>query len=220
VTGNEMILDLMKRHVLWEDEEVERVREWPDGLALTTRLRHFVAGSDPQDWLVSREEWVDDVVVATRDDLIIEGQEERFGFLLLADSGDVYVNDPAAVAELGRRLADGMDPVGYAEILVQFHPYSSAVRAVLTEPDELRSRFGREDLPDVEPPRTERTPGGLTLTFSSSIRYARTIGGSPLLDLMEWTVKVPNGEPARWESRLVAESIRLDPLGPRPGMSP
>ena len=218
MTSNEVILDLIRRHVLWEGEGVERVREWPDGLALTTRFRHFVAGSEPEDWVVSREEWVDDVVIATRDDLIIHGQSERFGFLLLADGGDIYINDPAAVAELGRRLADGMDPVGYAQLLVQFHPYSSAVRAVVTEPDELRRRFGREDLPDVEPPRTRQTPDGLTLTFSSSTQHARPIVGS-LLDLMEWTVTVPPGQPAQWESRLATEGIRLEPLGPRPDAS-
>lgn len=219
MTSNAVILDLMKRHVLWDDEEVERVREWPDGLALTTRLRHFVAGSEPDDWLVSREDWVDDVVIATRDDLIIEGQPERFGFLLLSGGGDVYLNDEAAVAELGRRLADGIDPVAYAEILVQLHPYSSAVRAVLTESDQLRRQFGQDDLPDVEPPRTERTPEGLALTFCSSCRYFRLIGGSPLLDLTEWTVTVPVGEPARWKSHLAVEGLRLDPRGPRRGVS-
>ncbi len=218
MTSNEVILDLMQRHVLWDGEGVERVRNWPDGVALTTPLRHFVAGSEPDRWLVSREEWVDDVVVSTRDDLIIEGQAERFGFLLLTGGRDVYVNDPAATAELGGRLADGMDPVAYAQILVQFHPYSSAMRAVLTESDDLRRRFGREDLPDVQPPRIGQTAEGLTLTFSSSTQYVRMLGGAPLLDLTEWTVKVPTGEVAQWESRLVAKEIQLDPARLQPGL--
>jgi len=58
VTTNAVILDLMKRHVLWEDEEVERVRYWPDGLALTTSIgRHMVAGSDPNPRVAARHGW-------------------------------------------------------------------------------------------------------------------------------------------------------------------
>ncbi len=213
VTTNAVILDLMKRYVLWSDERVERVRNWPDGLALTTSLRHFVAGSEPDDWLIAREEWVSDVVIAVRDDLIICGQPERFGFLLLADGGEIYINDDAAIAELGRLLADGMAPVTYAQLLVHFHPYSSAVRKVLSRPDELRQLIGHEDVPDIEPPRVRQTPAGLTLTFSSTCQYRWPAEG-PLLDLMTWTVQVPAGEPAQWESRLVAQRIRLYP---RPG---
>jgi hypothetical protein len=211
MTSNQTILDLMKRYVLWQGEEVERVREWPDGLALATPFRHFAGGPEPESWSISREEWVKDVVVVTRDDLIVEGQAERFGFLLLTVGGNVYVNDPAAVAELGRGLADGMDPLGYAEILVQFHPYSSAVRGVFTETDELRRRLGRDEFPDVEPPRIQQTSGGVSVRFSSFARY-RPIGGSPLLDLTEWTVEVPTGEQARWQTRLFAEGVRLGPV--------
>lgn len=209
MTGNAVILDLVKRHVLWDNEPVERVKEWPDGLALTTPLRHFVAGSEPAEWLLSREDWVADVVIATRDDLVVEGTPERYGFLLLDGGGEVYLNDAAAVADLGRRLAEGMDPIGYAQVLVQFHPYSSATRAVLTEPDEVRRRFGDSALPEVDAPRVRQEPTGLTFTFASSIRYARSVGGAPLLDLKSWTVEVPNGEPAHWESRFVARELAL-----------
>lgn len=199
----------MGRHVLRPGEDVVRVKYWPDGLALATRLRHFNAGPEPADWTVSREDWVDDVVIAIRDDLIIEGEPERFGFLLLAGGGEVYLNDRDAVAELGRRLADGMNPVGYAEILVAFHPYSSATRAVVADADGLRRAIGHPDLPDVAPLRLRRDADGIALTFSSSSRYSRLPGGRPLLDITEWTVNVPSGEPARWESRRVAEGIRL-----------
>ena len=216
VTSNRAILELVQRHVLWDGEEVQRVREWPDGLALATSFRHFAGGPEPDAWAVSREAWVRDVVVVTRDDLAVEGQPERFGFLVLGSGDDVFLNDPAAVAELGGRLADGMEPAGYAELLVQFHPYSSAVRGVVTSPGELRLRFGRDHLPDAEPPRVRRTSAGLDLTFSSYARY-RGIGGSALLDVLEWTVEVPAGEPARWSTRPVAEGLRLDPVGPSSG---
>jgi len=219
VTTNAVIVDLMKRYVLRADEEVERARLWPDGLALTTSIgRHMVAGSEPGAWLVSQEEWVDDVVIADRDDLIVCGggnPPERHAFLLLADGGDVYVNDPAAVAELGRRLAGDINPTAYAELLVEFHPYSSAVRKVLSRPDELRQLIGHEDVPDIEPPRVRQTQAGLLLTFSSTCQYRWPLEG-PLLDLMTWTVQVPSGEPAQWKSQLVAQRL---PLDPRPGFS-
>jgi hypothetical protein len=213
VTSNETIAELIRRHVLAEAEQVVQVKNWPDGLAMATDLRHVVAGSEPAEWSISSEEWVDDVVIATRDDLIVEGQPERFGFLLLADGGDIYLNDKTAVAELGRRLADGMDPLGYAEILVAFHPYSSASRAVLTEPDGLRRMTGQSDLPDVEPMRLRRSLAGLLLTFWSFARYRRP-GGLPLLDLIEWTVGVPDDEPARWASRQIATGLKVDPSAP------
>jgi hypothetical protein len=212
VTSNETIVELVKRHVLHEDEQVERVRNWPDGIALATDLRHFVAASESDSWALSHESWVDDVVVATRDDLIIEGQPERFGFALLADGGDVYLNDKTAVGELGRRLDDGMQPLGYAEILVAFHPYSSATRAPLAEADGLRRVFGQPSLPDVAPMRLDRAPDGLTLMFSSYVRY-RWPGSAPQLDMLEWAVRVPVEGPASWESREIATGLALTDAG-------
>lgn len=216
MTSNEKIVELIERHVLQEGEQVSGVKNWPDGVAVaTTVLRHLVAGSEQAAWTISREPWVDDVVIAERDDLIVEGRSQRFGFLLLDDDADIYLNDPAAVSELGRRLTDGMDPSGYAEILVAFHPYTSAYCAVLTESDELRRVLGRPDLPDVDAIRLQRTPDGVRLTFSSFARY-RLVGAQELLDLLAWTVDVPTGEPARWTSRPTVTGLRLDPAGSVP----
>jgi hypothetical protein len=210
VTSNETIAELVGRHVLRAEEYLTRATSWPDGIALTTNLRHFVAGSEPADWAVSREPWVEDVVIAIRDDLIVEGQPERFGFLLLKGGGEIYLNDEAAVAQLGHRLADGMDPTGYAQIIVAFHPYSSAHRGVVTEVDGLRGALGQPDLPDVEPLQLHSSPEGLTLTFTSFARYTRP-GGFPMVDLLRWRVEVPPGEPARWSSATIAAGLRLDP---------
>lgn len=208
-TSNETILELLQRYVVRAGEETVRVKHWPDGIALTTQQRHFVAGPEPADWSISNEQWVDDVVIAIRDDIIIEGEPERFGFLLLAGGGDVYLNDPGAVADLGRRLATDLNPLGYAEILVGFHPYSSAKRAVVAESDGLRRAFDRADLPEIAPLQLRRDPAGVALDFTSYARYSRTPAGAPLLDLVEWTVTVPDGQPARWESRRTVEGIRL-----------
>lgn len=212
VTPNSVIVDLLKRHVLWEDEEATRVREWPDGMALATRLRHFVAGPETTEWLIGQEDWVADVVIATRDDLIVHGQPERFGFVLPVNGSAIYVNDAEQVAGLARRLPDGLNPMALAELLVQFHPYSSAIRAILTEPDELQQRYQREDLPPNQPFRTDRVHDGMILTFSSSVQYHQPIVGM-LLDLVDWTVTIPTGQSASWVSHLRAERIPLGTAG-------
>lgn len=211
MTSNETVLDLIKRYVLADGEDIEQVHNWSDGLALTTNRRHFVAGSEPDQWTVSREPWAADVVVAVRDDLLTHGSMQRFGFLLLSDGSDISLNDEHSVAQLGTRLIDGMDPLGYAEILVEFHPHSSAFRAVLSESDELRRLFSQPELPDVGPIQLERTAHGVICHFSSFARYARTLGSLPLLDISEWTVEVPAGVPARWTSKRVITGIRLGP---------
>ena len=210
MTSNDTILELITTHVLHDGEQVVRVKNWPDGLALTTDLRHFVAGSYPGDWSISRQAWVDDVVIATRDDLLVEGQPERFGFVLRTDGAAVYLNDAGAVGELGQRLADDLDPVAYAQILVAFHPYSSAYRGVLSEPGDMRRYLEQPDLPDVAPLRLRRSTEGVTLSFSSFVRYRRP-GQQPLLDVFEWTVHAASGEPARWQSRKTIEARVLEP---------
>jgi hypothetical protein len=208
---NDAIVDLLKRHVLWDDEPVTRVRDWPDGVAVTTQYRHFIAATTAQaEWLAGAEEWVDDVVVATRDDLVMTGQRERFAFLLLADGNEIYLNDKEAIGRLGRRLASGMDPAGYAEILVQLHPYSSAHRELLTTPDHLRRRYRQQDLPIAKPPSVREEPDGLRLTFTSSSQYRRP-GGWPLLDLHEWSVHIPTDGPVSWVSEVIGTGLRLDP---------
>jgi hypothetical protein len=204
-----VVADLFQRHVLWSGEEIEKIQEQYDELTLTTRLRHFVIGSERDDWRVGVDNGIRDVVIATRDDLVIHGQPERFGFLLLSDGRDVYVNDAESFADLGTRLLDGMDPIAYAELLVRFHPYSNATRAVLTRPHDLQRIYQRDDLPAVSPFRSHRTPHGVTLMFTSSIRYRRAATGT-LLDLADWTVTVPVEGPARWESRLTVAGILLD----------
>jgi hypothetical protein len=203
------MVELIRSHVLREAEQVVWVENRPDGISLATDRRHFVAGSASPEWSVSNEDWVDDVVIAIRDDVIVHGQAERFAFLVLSDGDCVYINDREAVADLGRRLVDGMDPVAYAQLLVAFHPYSSALGGVLTEADGLRRAFGQPDLPDVEPLRWQRAPDGLTLTFSSFVRYVRP-GESPMVDVLEWQVEVPPGQPARWTARNTETGLHLE----------
>jgi hypothetical protein len=108
----------------------------------------------------------------------------------------VRVTSNVVILDLLRRYVLSED-----EGIERFHPYSSATRAALTEPDELRRQFGRDELPVVEPFRLHWTPDGLALTFSSSIRYRQPTAGQ-LLDVMKWRVTSritsPPGGPHGW----------------------
>ncbi len=210
MTPNTVVIDLIKRHVLWAQEQIEDVQERPDGVVVRTGLRHFTAGSKPADWTVSRHDWVADVLIATRDDLIIHGQPERFGFLIpVSVSGEgepIFLNDIDQLAQLGRRLPESLDALAYAELVVQFHRYTSAIQKVLTEPEELRRRF---DLPDLPACAVQQGAGATVLRFASSLEYRRPVLGR-MLDIAQWTVTVPAGASARWESELIAQRIPID----------
>lgn len=212
MTSNERIVELMSRYVLAPDEEIVRVRDWSDGIAVTSARRHFVVGSESSEWAIGREPWVDDVVIATRDDVLVDGQQERYGFLIHADGRAIYLNDRVAVADLGGRCAAGMDPIAFAEILVEFHPYSAAWRRVIVEPDGLQRTFAQRDLPPVEPVRLLKSPLGAVMTFSSFARHRRA-DGTAELDILRWTVEIPPEQPARWKCVPYISQLELEPQG-------
>lgn len=203
-----VLTDLMTSHVLDGDETITDFEERPDGATVATEHRRFTVTYEPDRWAVGREPWLSDLVIATRDDVHVHGQPERFGFLIPTGAEEIFVNDADAVARLGANLLDGMHPVGYAELLVQFHPYSSATRNVLVATDDLREMFALADLPDVTPLELAHDGDAATLTFESCVRYRRP-GTLALLDIYEWRVDVPAGGPAAWTSQLAVEGIVL-----------
>jgi hypothetical protein len=201
---------LLGRHILWPEESLEAVHDLGDGtIGVETRWRQFAVESQRDEWAVGWADDIADVIVATRLDLLIHGQPERFAVVVLADGTEVYANEPSALAAFGSRVPDRLDPSAFAELLVQLHPYSSATRAVLVETDALRYGYGRADLPDVDPLRVETTPDGVQLRFCSSIAYRTPLAG-PRLDVAAWTVTVPADAPASWETHLIHERIPLE----------
>jgi hypothetical protein len=205
---NDVLIDLLRRHVLQPGEQIERTKEWPGDIAVavTTNQRYFRVKPDTS-MLASQSPWVSGLVIATRGDLEYEGLPETDGILVLADGASVYLNDPAAVAELGRWLESDLDPVAFAEILVAWHPWTTAATEVIVEPDQVQRALDRSDLPTFEPPTISPIDGGLVLTFFSSMLHARDLGANTLLTVYEWTVLIPTGEPARWERRVVLDAV-------------
>lgn len=209
------VASLLDRHVIWPDESLVGIDDLGDGMiGVQTTLREFAVESQRDAWLVGDAADVADMIVATRLDLHIHGQPERFAVALLADGTQVYVNDPAALAGFGSRVPDRLDPTAFAELLVQFHPYSSAARAVLVEADGLRHGYGRDDLPEVDPLRVEFDGDDVRVHFCSSIAYRTALSG-PLLDVAAWTIAVPVDAPATWRTHLVHERITLETVDPR-----
>ena len=197
--------------MLWPGERIEAVNDWPDeiGVEVTTSQREFSVDVDRR-MLLGRALWAAGVIVATRGDLEYEGLPETTGVLLLDDGNSVLLSDPDAVAELGRRLASDLDPATFAEVLVAWHPWTTAATEVILQPDQLRRSLARPDLPTFGPPALRQVDGGLVLTFFSSMLHARDLGANTLLTVYEWTVLVPTGGPARWERRVSGRR------GPRP----
>jgi hypothetical protein len=206
---NDVLLDLLRRHVLWPGEQIKGVKDWPGevGVAVTTSQRYFSVDVDHR-MLLGQAPWVAGVVIATRGDLEYEGLPETDGVLVLGDGRSVSLTDPDAVAELGRRLESDLDPAAFAEVLVAWHPWTTAATSVLLERDQLRRQLDRPDLPTFEPPQLYPVDGGLVLTFFSSMLHVHDLGANTLLTVYEWTVLVPTGSPARWERRAVLDAVR------------
>lgn len=208
MVDNDQMLDVVTHNVLHPSERIEKVHEWPgqSGLVVYTSSRDFAVALDRQ-MLIGRAGWVAGLVVATREDVEMEGLPETYGVLVLTDGSAINLCDEGAVAELGRRLASDLDPVAFAEVLVAWHPWATAVTAVVSVPDQVQRELDRPDLPTFEQPMLRPIDGGLVLTFYSSMLHARELGGATLLTVYEWTVLVPTGSPARWERRVVLDGV-------------
>jgi len=211
VASSEVLIELVCRHVFFDREELTESTLWPDGCMLHTSARDFLVA--PADgWLITGEPWVEALIVATRQDLEVEGLPETDGILLLADGGSIHLNDAGAVAELGRRVGRDLAPEAFAEILVQWHPPSAAAQFLLRDPGHARRAFDRPDLPEFAGPVFGQTGDRFTGTFHSARQHAGAVGGALVLDVLAWTVTVPAGAPASWDRRPVLEGVPLERL--------
>ncbi|GIH16556.1 hypothetical protein Raf01_47280 [Rugosimonospora africana] len=209
------VVEAVRRFVLDPSEDVQRRRDEVDSVTLrTARLSYEIR---PAPWSVAAAPWVRDAVRVLAD----SGNASylpTFGLLLLSDGDVVFLNDVAAMRQLGRRLGDGLDPVAYAELLAELH-YSRGQR---DEPVARPSAPGRlirdpraflDRYPFVDPalPRAPEAGddgrGGTVITFQSFIRYLRVEVGTAI-DVYGFTVTAPRGGPATWSVR--DEALRID----------
>lgn len=203
--------ELLRRHVLEPDDSVlpAPASEGRYRLAETSSGRSYQV-RDSDGFRITAEPWVA-ALWEVEPDVHVQGGRFTLGILLLADGGDVDLSDPDAVAALGRRLLDPgrpLDPVAYAEILVEWQPWQAAPRFVLDRADRLRTVDGLDDAPLVEPPTLTRRPDGTAeVTFGSVLFHSERYGRGGVT-VYRWTVQVPADGPVRWNRRAVDDLER------------
>lgn len=181
----EWLWDLARRFILFEDESIVWSKEFADGpgLHFETDGRSFTVEL-AKGWLrVEQAPWLAAVVVATRDDVLIDGPSPTHLFLMQNDGTEIELGDPAAVAALGSRLhRDELYPVAYAELLVHSEWPGGWRAQPVTDPMAWRLDYPAEaKLPAVEPIRTTGEDGGLRIRFFGSRETTATAGSRRVL---------------------------------------
>jgi hypothetical protein len=203
-----LLIDVVRRFVLLEDEPIVWSKEWPDGpqVAIETPYRMYSIRVARDHLLVGRAPWVEAVVVATRDDPELCAMYWHT-FLVESDGTMVNLDDRPSVAMLGTRLHRGeLDVQAYAELLVECQ-WPGRVKRLVLDPVAWRAEYPAEArVPRVEAIQTSRVDGELLIRFFSSKEPAPKI-----LDVAAWSVRVHADRPAVWEIQPVAEGITLLP---------
>ncbi|GAA5188665.1 hypothetical protein GCM10023322_39860 [Rugosimonospora acidiphila] len=210
------IAGAIQRFVMHPEERVTKVydlRERVVVLADDVRYEAF-----PARWRIQDEAWVDDALLVFTS-LGVTHLELYYGLLFERDGGEHFLNDRVVLAGLGARLATGLDPLAYAELLAALYTDDKGERAVhrsgrpgylIDEPEEFWSRYPEVDPGLISAPVVRREGDTTVLEFLSSRRHP--VGLTLLLDVVAWTVTVPDGGPATWTRRSV---VRRQPLRPR-----
>jgi hypothetical protein len=196
------MIDLARRFVLRPDESVEWTKELSDGPAvvLQTPERMLFLRLVDDLWRIALLPWVSALVLVTREDLDHAAPYQRL--LVLPEAGEpIDLADPAQVAELGRRLRDGsLDPLAYAEILVECQWPAPGVRRVVADPANLPA--GAPQPPGLRPVEMWDDPHGARwLAFCACREDPDTAGSAAEVTL--WSVRVPSDGPATWVRRLL-----------------
>lgn len=210
------LVALVRRFVLHDDEPIVWSKEFPSGPAvhLETTDRFFKV-SVVRDWLrVEQAPWVAAVVVATREDRLVDGPAPRYAFLVQDDGTELDLGDRTAVAALGSRLHRGeLAVAAYAELLVHCRWPNGWRARVVTDPVSWRGGYPPEaNLPALAAIETTSDEGGLRIRFFGSRETVQGgVGGRRALDVAGWSVRVPGDGPATWEVEPVAEEVPLLP---------
>jgi hypothetical protein len=200
------LIHLARRLALRQDEPVEWAKEFPDGPAVfvqTPERSLFVRSVDG--WLqVEQAPWVAAVVVITRED--VEAVSSRQRVFLVPGAGEpIDLGEPAAVAELGRRLRDGsLGPEAYAELLVECQWPMPGLRRPVPDPDRPPADLpvGAGERAKLQPLRMwDDEHGDRWVAFCAVRRDPETV--APGVEVTLWSVRVPPDGPATWVRRLL-----------------
>lgn len=218
----ERVVAAMRRHVLRPSERIERRWDHPGSVALRTRRHDYRA--QRSGWAIGGEPWVDEALRVVADSWNEHGTSPAYGLILPRDGDAIFLNDVAAMRRLGRRLGDGLDPVAYAELLAELHyPREQADHAVvrpsrpgrlIRDPGEFREHYPFADPALPRAPEVRDVDDGRVLGFRSYDHYTLAVGSA--LDVYDWTVTAPHGEPPDWSCDIVAQRLETPAGTPRP----
>lgn len=210
-----LLTDLVRRFILFDDETIVWVKHYPDGPALAVETTAQILSVEVvRNWLwVEKAPWVEAVVVASRQDQVVEGPPLKDVFLVQTDGTPIDLADRQAVAALGMRLHRGdLEMAWYADLLVQCQWPGGWSARVVTDPDAWRADYpAQAKLPPVEAMRTSQDDGALRARFFASREHTVVVGGRSVLDVAAWSVRAPENQPATWQLRPVAEAVPLLP---------
>jgi hypothetical protein len=210
----EELVELARRHVLGEGETIEWMKAFPDGPSVHLDAGHKAFKIKVLEGVlrVEEEPWVRAVVAASREDQDLEGPPPR-QYFLLRDDGVVRLGDAGEVAALGPLLPAGrLHPVAYMELLMEGQWPGGWSKRLILDMDFWRADHPAEAaLPVVDEPRVERASDLVGLTFAASRERVQAAGGRTVLDVVEWSVRAPAGEPATWQRHAIADAVPLMP---------
>jgi hypothetical protein len=148
------------------------------------------------------------------------GSAVNYGFLFGRDGGEWFLNDGEVVRELGRRLGDDLDPVGYAEVLGEFYSAGDIDRKVVepvsitpwtpagelvTDVAAFTERYPYADPGLVAPPKVRASDGEVSIDFYSYRHHLSDYNAA--VDVLKWTVVGGGGRPASWSRTYVMERL-------------
>ncbi|MDG4831668.1 hypothetical protein O7627_20515 [Solwaraspora sp. WMMD1047] len=206
----------LERYVLRSPHErISARRDWPDGITVGTNWGWY--DIEPVGWLIARESWVDEAVRVIRSTPIEDVMLESYGLVLNRDGSVLYVNDLAAMRDLGRRLGGDLNPLAYAELLAEFYSGAKIDGPIVSAPtvsertpsgwlvcDVAATLANHPQLAPVEPKPPRVTD---ELSFDSCHYYFNPAGIGSAIDVRRWLVSGAEDEGVSWRRERLAGRV-------------
>jgi hypothetical protein len=213
----DQVVAAMQQFVLEPGERLEKRRDHPDSLTVTTSQFSYKAA--PAEWSIGRQRWVAGAVR-----IVADSGMNNFAItygLVFEHAGPVwYLNDVDTMRALGGRVGPDLEPMAYAELLAELYsgrridgpvvsPYAATplhqAGELVRDVGPFLSRYSFVDPSLVDRPTLRPDGDRIQLDFFSCHYYLLEV--SAALDIIEWTVAAGGGHDATWTRRYVVERL-------------